>query len=338
MAPKPDKSPIPLYHQIAESIRYQIATGVIDVGSRLPTVRDAAQKWGVNLHTVRHAYSELAKQGLVESNGARGTTVISKFKSASSHQSDDLNLFIQNLVKAAHAQFGLKPAQLAKLITEQTVEESFKAPTVHIVECSETQCKDHAQQVAAYLNVEACQWCLSRKGEPPSGPMIATYFHFNEVRRRWPHRLNDILFATIRPELDLAKKIDSFRPARGKLTIPVCEFDESMAFNIAADLTQLLPDDHYNIEPRVLKQKSGKIPVDLRDKTVVLFAPRVWDTMSENDRNRSGFFEVIYEFPETELKRIGQHFGWEYRGWVKPLAGNEPSSSQLATRFMVSTN
>ena len=52
-------SPIPLYHQIAEAIRQQIENGDLSRGDALAPLREAAQFWGVNLHTVRHAMETL---------------------------------------------------------------------------------------------------------------------------------------------------------------------------------------------------------------------------------------------------------------------------------------
>lgn len=63
MALDPD-SPVPLYHQITEALSYRIATGRIPAGQRLPSVREAAKAWDVNMHTVRRAYGELSQRGL----------------------------------------------------------------------------------------------------------------------------------------------------------------------------------------------------------------------------------------------------------------------------------
>src|SRR5438045_2562417 len=68
-------SPIPLYHQLAEVVRADIAAGALLPGDRLPALRAAADAWGVNLHTVRHAYRTLADAGLVRTVG-RGSIVL----------------------------------------------------------------------------------------------------------------------------------------------------------------------------------------------------------------------------------------------------------------------
>lgn len=63
----------PLAAQIRQQLAWLIASGDLPVGARLPGVRQAAARWGVNLHTVRSAYQKLAEQGLVElRQGAAG--------------------------------------------------------------------------------------------------------------------------------------------------------------------------------------------------------------------------------------------------------------------------
>ena len=66
----------PLYRQIAEQIRVQIAEGRLPAGTRLPTVRQLAETLGVTRVTAQNAYSELQANGLVESTVGRGTFVV----------------------------------------------------------------------------------------------------------------------------------------------------------------------------------------------------------------------------------------------------------------------
>jgi len=53
-------------------------TGALEPGTALPSLRDAARRWGVNLHTVRHAYASLAAQGLVRTEAPHGTVVLGR--------------------------------------------------------------------------------------------------------------------------------------------------------------------------------------------------------------------------------------------------------------------
>lgn len=68
-------SPVPLYAQIVDQIRQAIIQGALKPGQALPTVRHLAVELRINLHTVAHAYAELAREGLVAVQRGRGTFV-----------------------------------------------------------------------------------------------------------------------------------------------------------------------------------------------------------------------------------------------------------------------
>lgn len=74
--PQPDPaSPLPLYHQIFESLSRQIHSGEIPNGFKLPAEIDIAEQLGVSRITVKRALNELASTGLVTRKRGRGTQV-----------------------------------------------------------------------------------------------------------------------------------------------------------------------------------------------------------------------------------------------------------------------
>jgi DNA-binding LacI/PurR family transcriptional regulator len=66
---------VPLVVQLVQQLRWLIVRGQAGVGDRLPPVRELAHELGVNMHTVRAAYQELANAGLVTSRPGAGTIV-----------------------------------------------------------------------------------------------------------------------------------------------------------------------------------------------------------------------------------------------------------------------
>lgn len=66
---------VPLYQEIAESIRAQILSGQVKPGTQLPSIRALTQAWSCTPGTVQHAYRLLAEQGLVISRPGQGTHV-----------------------------------------------------------------------------------------------------------------------------------------------------------------------------------------------------------------------------------------------------------------------
>ena len=69
------KSGIPIYIQIMDQIKHLIATGVLQRGQQLPTIRELAVELTINLHTVAHAYAELEREGFLTIQRGRGTFI-----------------------------------------------------------------------------------------------------------------------------------------------------------------------------------------------------------------------------------------------------------------------
>lgn len=67
--------PTPIYRQIVEQVRRQIAGGVLSQGQDLPSVRALAQEHAINPMTVSKAYSLLEAEGLLERRRGLGMVV-----------------------------------------------------------------------------------------------------------------------------------------------------------------------------------------------------------------------------------------------------------------------
>ena len=67
----------PIFKQIVDGVRMQIARGELPVGAKLPSVRGLAMQLMVNANTVAKAYNELNSQGLVLSRQGLGLFVAS---------------------------------------------------------------------------------------------------------------------------------------------------------------------------------------------------------------------------------------------------------------------
>lgn len=67
--------PRPIGRQIVDAVRMKIATGELDQGDQLPSVRGLAQQLMVNPNTVAKAYAELTTEGWLESRQGMGLYV-----------------------------------------------------------------------------------------------------------------------------------------------------------------------------------------------------------------------------------------------------------------------
>jgi DNA-binding transcriptional MocR family regulator len=65
----------PLYLEIADAIRQDVARGALNPGDRLPPQRDLAYRLGVTTGTVTRAYAEAEKLGLLAGEVGRGSYI-----------------------------------------------------------------------------------------------------------------------------------------------------------------------------------------------------------------------------------------------------------------------
>ena len=65
----------PIWRAISGALSSDIAEGIYASGEKLPTEAALSRRFGVNRHTVRHALSEMAAQGLVMSRRGAGVFV-----------------------------------------------------------------------------------------------------------------------------------------------------------------------------------------------------------------------------------------------------------------------
>jgi GntR family transcriptional regulator len=69
------RSVVPPYLQIVQQVRQALRMGLLDVGDRLPAVREVVAATAVNPNTVLKAYRDLEREGLAEARAGHGTFV-----------------------------------------------------------------------------------------------------------------------------------------------------------------------------------------------------------------------------------------------------------------------
>ena len=68
-------SRVPIYRQLIEQIRQAVARGRLRPGSRLPSVRVMSRELVVNPNTVARAYTELEREGVLNTRQGLGVFV-----------------------------------------------------------------------------------------------------------------------------------------------------------------------------------------------------------------------------------------------------------------------
>jgi GntR family transcriptional regulator len=106
-------SAVPLFEQLAGSVRAELARGGLRAGERLPGAREVAAALGVNIHTVLKAYQTLRDEGLLDLRRGRGAVIAEGPALA-----PELLIAVRDLVRDARGR-GVAAETLIALIREE---------------------------------------------------------------------------------------------------------------------------------------------------------------------------------------------------------------------------
>jgi len=90
--------PRPLYLQIMEQIKRRVAVGDLPPGTELPSIRQLAADLNISVITIKRAYMELEREGVIYTRQGKGSVVADKPGLQASIQEREL---IEHLDKAA---------------------------------------------------------------------------------------------------------------------------------------------------------------------------------------------------------------------------------------------
>ncbi|MGV3618710.1 MAG: GntR family transcriptional regulator [Fimbriimonas sp.] len=117
---------VPIYLQIVQQVRRQIACGELREGEELPSIRALAERLMVNPNTIARAYRELEAAGVVTSSRGLGTYVAGgDARLAESEKQAVLAERIDALVVES-IQMGVPLPALLRLVEERAA--AFRAP------------------------------------------------------------------------------------------------------------------------------------------------------------------------------------------------------------------
>lgn len=289
-------SPLPLYHQIVQAIRWRIGTGVLIPGASLPSIRDGADAWGVNYHTVRRAYQELAREGWVDSAQGSGTRVAAAQPVERGEAADAFDQWLDQVLAFGHERFGLSATTLAERILDRGL-----LIRVVMVERNHHQSAYLAGLLERTLPVEAVAWSLEQPEEPPRIPLIGTYFHHGEMRNRWPNRLGDMHFVALRIDPIIEKRIAAVASRRDVRLAWLVERDIGTAHEMATSVSSVLS---AGLEVRPVVGDPRKLFESLPENELLLVAPRLWDALPEAMRNDERVFDPNPSFVPEDLQRV----------------------------------
>jgi GntR family transcriptional regulator len=117
----------PMYFQIMEQIKQRIAVGDWKEGQSIPSIRQLAVDFQVSVITVKRAYLELEREGVIVTHQGKGSFVASKPGLGLRLREQELE---QHLTEAARiaALLGMRPRELVERLREAGDRLSEKEP------------------------------------------------------------------------------------------------------------------------------------------------------------------------------------------------------------------
>lgn len=111
LTPLDPSAPEPPYEQLRRQIAARVAGGQLPPGTRLPTVRALAAEVRLAVNTVARVYRELEADGVVVTEGRRGTFVATSPAAASGEAAEAAAAYVR-----AVRRLGLGRAEAAGLV------------------------------------------------------------------------------------------------------------------------------------------------------------------------------------------------------------------------------
>jgi GntR family transcriptional regulator len=114
------ESGVPIYMQLVDRIKQLVASGQLQPGQQLPTMRQLAADLRINYNTVGRAYSLLDQEGIISTQQGRGTFIASRLDEDQLQQMrlDKLRSMIGQVLQEALV-LGYSPRELQAVIEEQ---------------------------------------------------------------------------------------------------------------------------------------------------------------------------------------------------------------------------
>ena len=179
------KSHVPVHVQLEGQIKHLILTGGFEVGSRLPSIRAMAGFLRVNRNTVARVFTDLEREGYVESRRGSGVYVIEPPVEAEDLKRQEV---LERVMDLAAAQDVPVEDLAYALLARAGARPQEKVPILFI-ECTRAELDQFSEELEEQLPVEVERVLIedladrvSGMDDPPWRLAVTTFFHIHEVQ------------------------------------------------------------------------------------------------------------------------------------------------------------
>ena len=110
----------PIYAQIIDGFREQIATGILQPGDKLPSVRELAQNLAINPNTIQRSYRQLEMEGWIVTVPGKGCFVCTVPSIRQQEKQRLMEIFDSTVAALSH--LGVSREELLQRLREEETE------------------------------------------------------------------------------------------------------------------------------------------------------------------------------------------------------------------------
>jgi len=107
----------PMYLQIMEQIKQRIAVGDWKAGQAIPSIRQLAADLQVSVITIKRAYLELEREGVIATQHGKGSVVAEHANLAKQIYEEEMAKHLEQMVRLASL-LGLRPKDLVSRLRD----------------------------------------------------------------------------------------------------------------------------------------------------------------------------------------------------------------------------
>ncbi len=165
----------PIAEQLAEQLRFHLATGRFRPGERLPSTRAFGQQLGVSFHTVRKAYQQLEAEGLLDARRGSGYTVVERAPAPAADRLERGAGIVQDAIQKLIG-LGLDDGEVEYLFQEQLafLDDPGARPKVVFAAAYRELAETCAEQVSAAVQERVDAVRLDALGQHADADLVVT--------------------------------------------------------------------------------------------------------------------------------------------------------------------
>lgn len=183
---------IPIYRQLVDSIRAAVKKGILVSGQQLPTVQEVSADLSIAVGTIKRAYDELQREGLVEKIQGRGTFVSYRPTDKKSRKNQAMEAIDAMLDRLEEMGFSAGEISIYLNLKLRERAEGEQKVKVALLECNPENLSQMTEQLRSLGNVELYSHLMESVEEYPykigedMEMVVTTATHAQEVEALLP--------------------------------------------------------------------------------------------------------------------------------------------------------